>query len=379
MRSKTVEELINDIKRNHFKIATVKGFIFSNPLINDFLSDPNYQPWIIKTHTDFECIDLLINGEVDAFVADRIVGSTLIWQANFRKHIVEYRLDHKAPTYVIFSKKSVSPEVVERFNTGIQKIMDSEVYKNIVTWYLYPAIVFQIRDALWFKIIEIIGTIAFAISGLVIAYRERATLFGAVILALLPSIGGGLIRDLVLERNPVGALQSPIYLLTVLSTVAIGYLMIRILKMYRSHHTVPSQIEMMFMRHIAIILTITDAIGLAAFTVIGVLVSLLAKANPLWLWGPFFAFVTGAGGGILRDLVSHTRYIQALEGEFYGELAIIWGFLLSVFILLSTNQAEPEYLLYAVIFTILGVFISRIVIHFIRFPNIHLKIEEKKP
>lgn len=103
------------------------------------------------------------------------------------------------------------------------------------------------------------------------------------------------------------------------------------------------------------------------------MVSLLAKANPLWLWGPFFAFVTGAGGGILRDMLSKKRYIEALEGEFYGEIAIIWGFFLSVYILLSTKQAQPEYIEYAVVVTILGVFISRLLVHYMHLPNLTFK------
>jgi polar amino acid transport system substrate-binding protein len=366
-------ELLNYIKQNHFKLGVVKGFAYSDPAINAFITNPANADVVINTQSDNDSLDLLISGDIDGFIADRIVGTSLIWHANLPLHIVEHRLKVKSSIYLVFSKKSVSPEVVEQFDKSIREVVKSSAYRNIVSWYLYPAIVFQIRSAMWFKITEIIGTVAFAISGLLIAFRERTTLFGAFILAILPSLGGGLMRDIIFGRNPVAALQSPVYLLAVLITVLSGFIFLKILNHCRKHNKIPREIEHLILGHAAMLLTITDAIGLATFTVIGVMVSLLAKANPLWLWGPFFAFVTGAGGGILRDMLSKKRYIEALEGEFYGEIAIIWGFFLSVYILLSTKQAQPEYIEYAVIVTILGVFISRLLVHYLRLPNLTFK------
>lgn len=367
------DTLLNYLKQNQLKVAVVRGFIYSDPMIDAYIKNPANASLVIKTDSDNESLDLLLNGDVDAFVADRVVGTNLIWQANASVNIVEHRLRVKSPIYLIFSKKSVSPAVVEKFNQSIRQLHNSETYRNIVSWYLYPAIVFQIKNSLWFKITELVGIIAFAISGLLIAFREKTTLFGAIILAILPSLGGGLMRDIIFGRHPVGALQSPLYLSTVLLTVLTGFVVIKILSHYRRRNKIPREIEDAILGHAAALLAITDAIGLATFTVIGVMVSLLAKANPLWLWGPFFAFVTGAGGGILRDMLSKSRRIEALEGEFYGELAVIWGFFLSEYILLSANQAQPEYMEYAVVLTIVGVFVSRLVVHFMRLPNVNFK------
>jgi polar amino acid transport system substrate-binding protein len=366
-------ELLDYIRQNNFKLGVVKGFAYSDPAINQFIANPGNADIVINTLSDNDSLDMLLSGDIDGFIADRIVGSSLIWHANSPLHIIEHRLKVKSDIYLVFSKKSVTPETVEQFNKSIRDVVKSSAYRNIVSWYLYPAIVFQIRSAMWFKVTEIIGTVAFAISGLLIAFREKTTLFGAFILAILPSLGGGLMRDIIFGRNPVAALQSPIYLMSVLITVLSGFIFLKILNHCRKHNKMPREIEHLILGHAAIILTITDAIGLATFTVIGVMVSLLAKANPLWLWGPFFAFVTGAGGGILRDMLSKKRYIEALEGEFYGEIAILWGFFLSVYILLSTKQAQPEYIEYAVVITIIGVFVSRLLVHYLRLPNLNFK------
>ena len=371
--SKSNAEVLDYIKENNFKLGVVAGFSYSDPSLNKFIADPANASIVIKTSSDNDSLDLLVNGEIDGFIADRIVGTNMIWHANSPLPIIEYRLRTRSPIYLVFSKKSVTPETVSEFNQSIHQVIRSAAYRNIVSWYLYPAIVFQIRSAMWFKITEIIGTVAFAISGLLIAFREKTTLFGAFILAILPSLGGGLIRDIIFGRNPVAALQSPVYLQSVLITVLAGFIFLKTINHLRKIDKVPREIENVILGHAAILLTITDAIGLATFTVIGVMVSLLAKANPLWLWGPFFAFVTGAGGGILRDMLSKNRYIEALEGEFYGEIAIVWGFFLSVYILLSTKQAQPEYIEYAVIVTILGVFFSRLLVHFLRLPNLTFK------
>ena len=53
------------------------------------------------------------------------------------------------------------------------------------------------------------GTAAFALSGVVLAYGGQYTLFGALVLAALPAVGGGIVRDLLLQRDPLGVVRSP--------------------------------------------------------------------------------------------------------------------------------------------------------------------------
>lgn len=373
INAKSLTELLGYIKKNHFRLGVVKGFIYADPLINDYINDPNNQAWIVKTNNEYESLSLLLNSEIDGFLADRIVGSTVIWRKKAGQKLAEHRLNIKRPVHIIFSKKTVSPDIVEKYNKVIERIKSTEGYQKIVSWYLYPIFFLQTEDAAWFKFIEVVGTVAFAISGLVIAFKERSTLLGALILALLPSMGGGLMRDVILGRIPVGALQSPVFLLSILLTVLIGFLIVKLLTHFKRNYELSAEIEKLMLKEAIVILTITDAIGLATFTVTGVIVAMSAKVDPLWLWGPFFAFVTGAGGGVLRDILSKSRYIAALEGELYGEIAIFWGFLLSLFILESAKNAQPEYIQYAVIVTVLGVFFTRLWVHFMHIPNARFK------
>ncbi len=366
---KTNAELLNYLKQKKFRLAVGSGYIYADPLINAYIADPANKDIIIKTNNDYQSLNLLIEHKIDGFLSDRIVGATMIWRLDVGRDISEHRLQGKHPVYILFSKKTVSPELVSKYNAAISRLNSSDKYQKIVAWYLYPILFLQTEDAGWFRFTEVLGTIAFAISGLIIAFKEKTTLFGALILAILPSLGGGLMRDVIFGRNPVGALQSPIYLMCVLFTVIIGFIIIKLLTHFRRRYHISGEIEDDIRHEAGAILVITDAIGLAMFSVTGVIVSLSAKVDPLWLWGPFFAFLIGAGGGILRDMISKTLYIAALEGELYGEIAILWGFFLSVFITVSARYAESEYIQYAVIITICGAFITRLMVHFLHIPN----------
>ena len=74
-----------------------------------------------------------------------------------------------------------------------------------------------------------------------------------------------------------------------------------------------------------------DAIGLAAFIVVGVVVALDTSAQPLWLWGPIAAVIIASFGGLMRDLYRHDRVTANLGGELYPEIAAVCGLALAVF------------------------------------------------
>ena len=106
----------------------------------------------------------------------------------------------------------------------------------------------------------------------------------------------------------------------------------------------------------------SDAIGMSVFTVSGVAVAVTVDATPLWLWGPILAMLTAAGGGILRDIVRQSGSVSSLKSEFYAEVPLIWGFLLSVFLLTRPTQLVPEQVGLAIICTVIGAFVTRITV-----------------
>ena len=131
-------------------------------------------------------------------------------------------------------------------------------------------------------IIEVIGTIAFAISGIRLASYKKFDLFGAFSIGLVTACGGGTLRDVLLNL-PVFWLQTPIYIyLTILSMIIV----VAFRKVLVSHDR---------------LLFTFDAIGLALFVVIG-MQKTLALGYPMWA-AIGMGTVTGSFGGVVRDIL----------------------------------------------------------------------------
>lgn len=130
--------------------------------------------------------------------------------------------------------------------------------------------------------IEVLGTIAFAISGIRLAAAKRFDWFGAYVVGLVTAIGGGTVRDVLLGL-PVFWMVSWHYLaVTGLSLVAVIVFRQALVKGFRT-------------------LFLFDAIGLALFVVVGIEKSLSA-GWPMWV-AIVMGVITGSFGGITRDIL----------------------------------------------------------------------------
>lgn len=361
------QQFIDDIKKQRFRLGVVDGFVYVSPLMNAFIHDPKNSDYIVRSGSEEENIQKLMDGKIDGFLADRLSGATLIWKMGFTRDIRVEELGERVPVHLAFSKKAVSAALVKNYNVAIERLQKSGANDAIYRQYLYPLIMQQALDSDWFFVLEIIGTIAFAISGLIVAYKDDATFFGAIVFALLPSTGGGMLRDALVGREPVGLLLSPLYLYIVLVIVLIGYTAIKIAQ--KNKHIYTEKIK----KNLGLFLVISDAIGLAAFTVVGVMVAMLVKVSPLWLWGPFLAFLTGAGGGILRDLLRKGSKVEGLHGDIYPEIAILWGGILSCYFMFVGAAITLDMMFYSVLGASIGTFITRLIVAHYKIPNLRFR------
>jgi len=113
------------------------------------------------------------------------------------------------------------------------------------------------------------------------------------------------------------------------------------------------------------LLQIFDAIGLATFTIIGVIVAFSERCEPVWLWAPFLAALTAAGGGVLRDLLRPNSGIPTLKGEIYPEIAVVWGLGYALVLLAWQDDLSLVRVVLLTVFILLGAFFTRIaVVHF---------------
>ena len=131
-------------------------------------------------------------------------------------------------------------------------------------------------------IIEVLGTIAFAISGIRLAATKNFDWFGAYTVGLVTAIGGGTLRDLLLDI-PVFWMQTWWYL-------AVTALSLATVILFR--HKLVSRERILFM---------FDTVGLALFCVIGIQKT-LAIGYPMWV-ATIMGVITGAFGGVIRDIL----------------------------------------------------------------------------
>ncbi|MGH8047758.1 MAG: trimeric intracellular cation channel family protein, partial [Chthoniobacterales bacterium] len=169
-------------------------------------------------------------------------------------------------------------------------------------------------------------------------------------------------RDVISGRSPISVLQSPLFVLVVLSTVVAGFLFFVVRDLLQKTYAPPAPKTKFRWLSTQGLLEITDALGLAAFTIVGVMVAIEQGCEPLWLWGPIMACVTGAGGGVLRDVLRARADIPTLKGQVYPEIALLGGLLYSIAILRRTIGIDLLDMTWLTLFIVCGVFVTRLLV-----------------
>lgn len=155
----------------------------------------------------------------------------------------------------------------------------------------------------------VVGTIAFAASGAVAGVRAGMDWLGVSTLAAVTAIGGGTLRDLLM-------VTTPFWLIDFWPTV--GIIAATVLVVWIIALVAPWQTNPGWMRHV---FTVTDAVGLAAFTVVGTDIARSAGfgVGPALVLG----VLSGIGGGIIRDLIAGRRIAVFFTGEVYALAAAL--------------------------------------------------------
>lgn len=150
----------------------------------------------------------------------------------------------------------------------------------------------------WIWILELIGTVAFSVSGAVTGVKKHMDIFGVAILGLTTAVGGGVLRDLILGVTPPVTFRDPVYALVAIGTAVFVFLPTIRARLTRSGAITDS------------VLLLMDSLGLGIFTVVGIKTAVGAIPDPGVFLLIFVGAVTGVGGGVLRDvLAGDTPYI----------------------------------------------------------------------
>ncbi len=150
-------------------------------------------------------------------------------------------------------------------------------------------------------VLDLVGVAVFAVSGALAAGRKSMDLFGVIVIAVVTAIGGGTIRDLLLDRHPIFWIQDTTYLVVIIA-VAVAT------PLYSRFRAVPGKA-----------LLVADALGLAVFTVIG---AQIAEQEHLpGIIVAMVATITGAAGGVVRDVLC-TEVPVILRKDIYATASL---------------------------------------------------------
>ncbi|HJR67469.1 MAG TPA: trimeric intracellular cation channel family protein [Gemmatimonadaceae bacterium] len=146
------------------------------------------------------------------------------------------------------------------------------------------------------------GAAVFAASGALAAGRRRMDVLGVLVIAIVTAVGGGTIRDVLLDRHPVFWIEDPSHLLAAVLAAAVTLVYAR-LRRPPTHS-----------------LAVADALGLALFTISGAQIAEREMINPIVV--VVMGTMTGVAGGVIRDVLSAEIPLIFRKGELYATAAI---------------------------------------------------------
>ena len=149
--------------------------------------------------------------------------------------------------------------------------------------------------------LELLGTAAFAVSGALAASRKRMDIFGFCVLALMPAVGGGTIRDIIIDRVPVFWVSDNRYVAVALIAALIVF--------FAPHRRAGSRRQ---------VLVWADALGLSLFAALGTEICLQHNTGPLV--AVMLGVTTAVTGGMIRDVICNEIPL-ILSREIYATAA----------------------------------------------------------
>lgn len=215
----------------------------------------------------------------------------------------------------------------------------------------------ELEDLIYF-IVEIIGTIAFATSGAMVAINKRVDIFGVLVLSSITALGGGAIRDILIGATPPRMFSDYRYVMVAVVVSTIVFVIAYIFReRYQQREKTVDSVNNIF-----------DAVGLGLFTVTGVQVAIDSGFGLNSILAVCLGVITGIGGGVLRDvMLGEIPFV--LKKRIYALASIAGGI-----VYYNLHLAEVSRTM-AIIIAVLVTFVIRILatIFKLNLPKVKLK------
>lgn len=180
-------------------------------------------------------------------------------------------------------------------------------------------------------LLDMIGIIACAIAGTLLAQHKGFDIAGCILVSMVNAIGGGTLRDLALDRHPLFWMTDLNYVIVITVTSLV------LQAFFHLYHKIDNALKLF------------DAIGLAAFSVIGFKVALNQDMSPLIaiMMGVWTAIL----GGLLRDIICNEIPL-VLQREIYISASVIGSLSYLLLTYLGVNSGASEFIMLGVIFSV---------------------------
>ena len=184
---------------------------------------------------------------------------------------------------------------------------------------------------MFYFLMDLLGTVAFAISGVLVAMDKRLDLFGVFIIAFVTAVGGGTLRDLLIGNTPVSWMLESTYIITIIGTVILAII-------FREK-----------IRYLRKSLFLFDTLGIGLYTMVGIEKGLNADLLPVMCI--ILGTITASFGGVIRDILCNEIPV-IFRKEVYATACVVGG--LSYFLLRKLPLSD-EYVYLASILIVIGI------------------------
>lgn len=141
--------------------------------------------------------------------------------------------------------------------------------------------------------LEVLGTVAFSISGAIEAMKKEMDLLGVIVLGLVTAVGGGILRDIIIGEVPPVVFQDPWCAELAIAVAVASFIVGAVISKRQTE-------EKSAVWNKALL--ISDAVGLGAFTILGIRYTQEQLGNENIALLLFVGVITGVGGGLMRDI-----------------------------------------------------------------------------
>ena len=181
------------------------------------------------------------------------------------------------------------------------------------------------------RLIDILGTISFAVSGVFAAMQKKLDLFGILVIAFITAVGGGTLRDMLLGDLPVDWMRNLVYPALIVGATVVTILFKKIVGNFQAT------------------LLVFDSLGLGFFSVIGLQKGIAFDLHPGIC--VMLGTLTGCFGGVIRD-ISLSTIPLIFQKEIYASASILGGIVYFLLLVVSIPENVVEIIVIAIIFIV---------------------------